>query len=157
MCVLWENNSHQQGVLLVLCKKNDLIVGDLICMFCIHIIQYYIGWEFWNYILPWCLHGWPTQVSKYICSHFFYWRRWWDKNLINQCKWNEHHLWKWNFWEGAWMWWDQNLVYMFPLFNWLYLRQRWIVHGKDLLFVAKNMCRCEGRLVYCSLVIGLDE
>ena len=37
VCVLWGNNSLQQGVSLVLCKQNCLLVGDRRCMFCIHL------------------------------------------------------------------------------------------------------------------------
>ena len=31
------------------------------------------------------------------------------------------------------------------------------MHVKDLLFVVNVLQRCKGRLVSCSLVIGLDE
>ena len=157
MCVLWENNSHWQGVSLVLCKQNGLLVGYRICMFCIQIRHDHFEWEVWDYILPWCLQGWPTQGSKHIHSHFCCWREWWDKSLINQCKWNEHCLWKWRCWEGVWLWWYQQLVCSFLLGNWLDFRRQWIVHGKDIIFVVENLRRCEGSLVSGSLVIYLDE
>ena len=157
VCVLWGNNSHPQGVSLVLCKQNGLLVGNRRCMFCIQIRHNYFKWEVWYYILTWCLQGWPTQGSKHIYSHSCCLREWWDKSLINQCKWNEHRLWKWHCWEGFWMWWYQQLVCSFFLGNWLYFRQRWILHGNDIIFVVKNPRRCKGTLASFSLVIDLDE
>ena len=139
-----------------LCQQSGLLVGDHICMFYIQLRHDHFGWEVWDCILPWCLQGWPIQVLKHIHSHFCCWREWWDKSLINKCKWNDHRLWKWRCWEGAWMWWDKQLVCKFLLFNWLDFRRRWIVQCKDLLFVIKNLHRCEGWLVYCFFVIGLD-
>ena len=70
--------------------------------------------------------------------------------MINQCKWNEHHLWKWHCWECVWLWRYQQLVCRFLLGIWLDFYRRWIVYGKDLLFVVKNLRRCGGRLVSCS-------
>ena len=123
LCLLWGNNIHQQGVLLFLCKQIGLLVGDHIYMFYIQLRYDHFGWEVWDCILPWCLQGWPIQVLKHIHSHFCCWREWWDKILINKCKWNEHRLWKWRCWEGAWMWWDKQLVCKFLLVNWLDFRR----------------------------------
>ena len=155
VCVLWVNISHWQGVLLVLCKKNILIVVDHRCMSFIQIRHNQFGWEVWDYILPWCLQGWPTQGSKHIHSHFCCWRVWWDKSLINQCKWNKHHFCKWRCLKGSWLWWYQQLVCRLLFFDLLDFRLRWIVHGKYLLSVVEILRRCEGWLVSCSLVIGL--
>ena len=157
VCFLRGNNIHQQGVLLVLYKKNVLLVGDRICMFCIQLRHENSGWEVWDYILPCCLQVWPTKGYRNIRSNFCCWRGWLYKSLINQCKWNKRYLWKWHCQEGAWMWWDYQLVCRFLLVNWLYFHRRWILHGKDLLFVVKNVFRCKSRLVSCSLVIGFDE
>ena len=115
VCVLWGNNNHQQGVLLFLCKRNVMLIGDRICMFCIQLKHDHFGWEVWDYIPPWCPQRWPTQGSKHIHSYLWFWRGWWYKSVINQCKWNKHCLWKRRCWERAWLWWDHQSVCRFLL------------------------------------------
>ena len=156
VCVPLENNSNQI-FLMVLCNKNGLIVGEYRCMFCIQLRHDHFGWEVWDYILPWCLHGLPTKGSKNIHGHFCCWRRQWDKSLINQCKWNDSLLCKWRCLEGDWLCWYQKFLCRFFLDDLLYFRKQLIVQGKNLIFVIEHLRRCEDRLVSCSLVIVLAE
>ena len=92
---LWRQN--------VLCNRNGLIVGDRKLMIGIILRHVHLVWEVWDYIIPWCLNGWTTQVSKHMHSHFCCRRELWDKILINQCKCNNHRLRKWRCWEEAWL------------------------------------------------------
>ena len=157
VCVLWGNNSYQQGFSLFLCKQNGLLVWDRISVFCIQLRHDHFEWEVWEYIILCCLKRWPTQGSKHIHGNFFCWREWRDKSLMNQFKWNEHRLWKLHCWEGVWMWWDQQFVCKFLLANKLYFLWSWIVHGKDLLFVVENVYILKGVLFSCSLVTDMYE